>query len=289
MARQRSINDSPGQWQRTALPGTESVEAECEAGRTASPDPRAEWWAAPGEEVEGVGVTDGILEQPLMPLRVFMAVIGVGPPAYHPESKSYRMRWLSLSGVATLAATAAVVVLTVVAALGLVWHLLAGGEDPDTRPVRSLKTIGVLIVGGYQVNALVQVLNTAMAEQCHARLLTAWTSLVALHHIDPTRGLRRKCLVQVVFMTVFITGMLASAGLGRPRFVVHVLEGLAERLYLVPRVMMDDPSSPAAKVRPLHSLHNTFSLKNFINDPSSSTLKVSSPINHKHKNYFLLP
>lgn len=246
MARQHVSNDDPDQRWGTTVSDPASVEAECDTGSTTAPaDPRTEWWAAPGEEVEDVGVKGGILERPLLPLNLFMSVMGVGPPSYHPESKTYRMRWLSPSGVATLTAAAAVIVLTVVAALGLVWHLLAGGEDQDSRPVRSLKTIGVLIVGGYQVNALVQVLNTAVAAPRHAQLLTAWTSLAAQHHINPTQGLRLKCLVNVAFMTAFIAAMLTSASLGRPRFVVHVLEGLAERLYLVPREMLDNFSSTA--------------------------------------------
>lgn len=228
--------------------GTVSEEDECEAACTTFHDPRADWWAAPGEEVEGIGVNDGVLEKPLVPLWLFMAVMGIGPPAYHPESRSYRMRWLSPSGIATVVAVAAVVMLTVVAAGGLVRYLVTGSEDQDTRPVRSLKTIGVLIVGGYQVNALVQVLNTAVAAGHHARLLTNWTDLAALHHINPTRGLRRKCVVQVAFMTAFIATMLTSAVLGKPRFVAHVLEGLAERLYLVPRDIMKDSTSPRAKV-----------------------------------------
>lgn len=254
MARQHVANDDPDQRWGTTVSDPATVEVECDTGSTTAPDPRTEWWAAPGEEVEDVGVKGGILERPLLPLNLFMSVMGVGPPSYHPESKTYRIRWLSPSGVATLTAAVAVIMLTVVAALGLVWHLLAGGEDQDSRPVRSLKTIGVLIVGGYQINALVQVLNTAVAAPRHAQLLTAWTSLAAQHHIDPTQGLRLKCLVNVAFMTAFIVAMLTSASLGQPRFVAHVLEGLAERLYLVPRDMLDDSSSSIAKVRKQISL-----------------------------------
>ncbi|MPC16922.1 hypothetical protein E2C01_009763 [Portunus trituberculatus] len=238
----------------SALSGADAHESECATPSTVPADARAEWWAAPEEDVADVGVTGGLLERPLLPLWVFMSVMGVGAPAYHAESRSYRMRWTSPSGAATLAASAAVVALTGVSVVSLARHLLSTEEDPDQRPVQSLKTIGVLIVGGYQVNALVQVLNTAAGAARHARLLSAWTRLAALHHINPTRGLRRKCYIQVAFMTAFIAAMLTAAALGRPRFVGHVLEGNAERLYLIPRSLLRDSASLPAKVRPLPPL-----------------------------------
>ncbi|XP_045107296.1 uncharacterized protein LOC123502141 isoform X1 [Portunus trituberculatus] len=231
----------------SALSGADAHESECATPSTVPADARAEWWAAPEEDVADVGVTGGLLERPLLPLWVFMSVMGVGAPAYHAESRSYRMRWTSPSGAATLAASAAVVALTGVSVVSLARHLLSTEEDPDQRPVQSLKTIGVLIVGGYQVNALVQVLNTAAGAARHARLLSAWTRLAALHHINPTRGLRRKCYIQVAFMTAFIAAMLTAAALGRPRFVGHVLEGNAERLYLIPRSLLRDSASLPAK------------------------------------------
>lgn len=233
----------------TTINGTELPETEHETPTTPPANPCADWWAAPGEEMEAVEDAGGVLERPLLPLRVFMSVMGVGPPAYQPENGTYSMRWLSASGVALLTSAVAVVALTIVATLSLAQYLLTTDKDPDGRLLRSLKTIGVLIVGGYQINALVQVLNTAAAASRHARLLTAWTRLAALHHINPTRGLRCKCYVQVAFMTAFIAAMMTMAGLGRPDFVRHVLEGLAERLYLVPHQVMDDPDSFPAKVR----------------------------------------
>lgn len=266
----------PGGRRGAMTNGTDVPETECETPTTPLDDPRADWWAAPGEEVEETGDADTVLERPLLPLRVFMSVIGVGPPAYHAESGSYRMRWLSPSGVATLMAVAAVVALTAVATLSQAKYLLATDEDHDQRPLQSLKTIGVVIVGGYQVNALVQVLNTAAATPRHARLLTAWTHLVALHRINPTRGLRCKCYVQVVFMTAFIAAMLISAGLGRPRFVGHVLEGLAERMYLVPSDVMDHPAFFPAKVR-LPLLPNLLSPSPLIPPSPSTPLTLPFP------------
>ena len=255
MARPHHVdNDAhPDEHRAPTINRTDLFNTECETPPTLPTppsDPHADWWAGPGDEVEEIGTASGVLERPLMPLQIFMSVMGVGPPAYHAHTRTYSMRWVSSSGMATVAAVVAIVALTGVATLSLGLYLFTPNEDRDHRQLQSLKTIGVLIVGGYQVNALVQVLNTAAGAARHARLLSSWTRLAELHHINPTRGLRWKCCVQVVFMTAFIVAMLTAAGLGRPRFITHMLEGLAERLYLVPRQAMHDPTSITAKVRP---------------------------------------
>ncbi|XP_064080701.1 uncharacterized protein LOC135197596 [Macrobrachium nipponense] len=65
--------------------------------------------------------------------------------------------------------------------------------------------------------------------------------------IDPTKGVHLKASMQVVFMVLFIVAMLAATAVGKPDFVLYVLDAVSVDMYLIPRDWML-PEAPSRKL-----------------------------------------
>ncbi|XP_069164085.1 uncharacterized protein [Procambarus clarkii] len=180
---------------------------------------------------------DNILQEPLRLLHGFLKVMGVGPQNYDEVAGEYKVSWRSAGAMHTLVTAFCMVALTATTIFGLSRYTIvtAPTAPPEDEHTRSMKVIGVVIVAGYQVNALVQVLNTIRAGRCLCRLLNTWNHLGVKEAINPTKGLYTKSCVQVGFMVAFILVMLMVTVAEQPVFLSQVLDGLAERMFLVPR------------------------------------------------------
>lgn len=176
------------------------------------------------------------LEVAMFPMMLMLRGVGVGPPTWDTARNQYETGFRSVAGVMRALAAASLIFLTVLSTLAIGYHVLGFSvqNEKDTAAEKRLKLVGVVIVGGYQVNACIQVANILVAVKRHAHLLTCWKLVIDSQHIPLPPRLRLRCLIQVFFMLFFAAVMLAAAALGRPRLLAVVLDGLAERLYFIP-------------------------------------------------------
>ncbi|XP_071536139.1 uncharacterized protein [Panulirus ornatus] len=203
---------------------------------------------------------EGVLFRPLRPLRCLLTVVGVAPQVYDATTGEFRVSWRRLASLHVLFTATYLVVITTVTTISLCRHLAVRPAVAAATEDRSVKVIFVAIVGGYQINALVQVLNTVYAGRRYCRLLNSWNLLAREDGINPTRGLYLKSCVQVGFVVSFIVVMLVLATIGVPAILPHVLDGLAEWMFMVPPSWLTH-STPSAKVLLPHSwlTHSTHS------------------------------
>ncbi|KAK3876137.1 hypothetical protein Pcinc_019046 [Petrolisthes cinctipes] len=176
------------------------------------------------------------LEVVMSPMMIMLRGVGVGPPVWNATRSEYATGFRSVAGAARAVAATSLIFLTVLSTLAIGSHVLGFRvqNENETAVGRRLKMVGVVIVGGYQVNACIQVANTLIAVTRHAHLLTCWNRVIDSQHIPLPPRLRLRCLVQVFFMIFFAAAMVTAAAMGRPRLLAVVLDGLAERLYFIP-------------------------------------------------------
>lgn len=176
------------------------------------------------------------LEVAMFPMMIMLRGVGVGPPTWNTARNQYETGFRNVAGAARAMAATSLIFLTVLSTLAIGYHVLGFSvqNEKETAAEKRLKLVGVVIVGGYQVNACIQVANILVAVNRHAHLLTCWKLVIDSQHIPLPPRLRLRCLVQVFFMLFFSAAMVAAAALGRPRLLAVVLDGLAERLYFLP-------------------------------------------------------
>lgn len=189
---------------------------------------------------------EAVLYRPLRPLQLFVTLMGVGPQVHDPTTGEFHLTWRTLGSVHTLFTAGYMIVMSAMTTFSLLRYLVVSIEDQDYK---SIKIIGVVMVSGYQLNALVQVLNTVYAGQRLCRLLNSWNRLAKMD-IKPAKGLYLRSCVQVTFMLAFMVAMLVLTLMGQPMLLIHIMDGLVEWMFLVPRTWLTH-STVSTKV--LHS------------------------------------
>lgn len=179
-----------------------------------------------------------VLRRPLRPLHFVLGLAGLWPYWCDKATSEYKLSWLSAQGVHTMLTFSYISVLLVTTAFGVVRLVVLQQTDAAEAPAdpkkQTIKIIGVVMVVGYLINAWVQLLNTISAGRRLCRLLNRWNQFHGATFIDPTKGLYVKSCMKVVYMAAFIVTMLVLTVIGVPEFLLDVLDGLAEHIFLVP-------------------------------------------------------
>lgn len=184
-----------------------------------------------------------VLHRPLRPLHFVLGVAGLWPYRYDQAASRYRLSWRSAQGVHTLLTFGYISILLVTTVIGVIRLVVAQQTDAADLAAdpqaRTIKIVGVVMVVGYLINAWVQLLNTISAGRRLCRLLNEWNQFHASSLIDPTKGLYVKSCVKVVYMVTFMIVMLVLTVVGKPEFLLDVLDGLAEHIFLVPSTWLN--------------------------------------------------
>ncbi|XP_047472180.1 uncharacterized protein LOC125027261 [Penaeus chinensis] len=179
-----------------------------------------------------------VLHRPLRPLHFVLGLAGLWPYWYDKAASEYKLLWLSAQGAHTMLTFGYISVLLLTTAFGVFRMVLlqqTDAADPPADPKKqSIKITGVVMVVGYLINAWVQLLNTILAGRRLCRLLNRWNKFHVATFIDPTKGLYVKSCVKVVYMVAFMITMLVLTVVEVPEFLLDVLDGLAEHIFLVP-------------------------------------------------------
>ncbi|XP_068222921.1 uncharacterized protein [Palaemon carinicauda] len=187
-----------------------------------------------GEFQDSSSIAPSLLHRPLSPLHTFLSVAGIGPQTFNGALGIFEVSWRSLPAILTIFNCIYITGLMTVTALCIIFAFIGEENPKEDARVESIKLIGVVIMCGYQLNAWVQVINALFASESVCRLLNTWDELGTSMGIDPTKGVHLKASMQVGFMILFIIAMLVATAVGKPTFVLYVLDAVSVDMYLIP-------------------------------------------------------